>query len=227
MGEGHADEAKASDHRLTIDTQARRIVLDDRVVGLSAIEFAILAVLSDKPDGITTYDELITGVWGTSEYFDQHALEVQVSRLRKKLGESSRAPHFIETIRGVGYRFASSGSDEHMASLVYDSEMRIVQAWLKDDPVFASVPEHLIGSTWLPTFDAHHSLHVDRVRWLAQHLHAQGTRESRLLIDLDSAADRSITMQVLVTWHDADGRFDGVDAELFKTDLKVLRRPEG
>jgi DNA-binding response OmpR family regulator len=77
-----------AERSLLIDRYAREVTLDGGIIELTATEFDILEYLDGNVHQVVTYREVITAVWGDAMYFDQHALEVQVSRLRAKLGES-------------------------------------------------------------------------------------------------------------------------------------------
>jgi DNA-binding response OmpR family regulator len=55
---------------------------------------------------VFTRDRLLEQVWGTDYFGDDHVVDVHIANLRKKLGDDPAAPDFIETVRGVGYRFA-------------------------------------------------------------------------------------------------------------------------
>jgi DNA-binding response OmpR family regulator len=90
---------------LVIDVEAREVTLDDSEVELTKIEFDLLSQLSAAPRRVLTRERLIEAIWGYDWFGDDHMLEVHMGNLRRKLGESGRDPHFIETVRGVGYRF--------------------------------------------------------------------------------------------------------------------------
>ena len=74
--------------------------------GLTRTEFDILAALAREPGAVVDRAALLASVWG-SGYDDDHLVDVHVANLRRKLGDSSEQPRFIETVRGVGYRLAS------------------------------------------------------------------------------------------------------------------------
>ncbi len=87
---------------LQVDFEAHRVFLDDREVGLTATEFKLLAELVHNPGKVQTRDQLLNTVW--SYEFEGYArtVDTHVRRLRQKLGPCS---DWIETVRGVGYRF--------------------------------------------------------------------------------------------------------------------------
>lgn len=73
-------------------------------IALTAHEFDLLATLTRHPGRVFTRNQLLEQVWG-DEYYDDHVVDVHVANLRKKIEADSAHPDYIETIRGVGYRF--------------------------------------------------------------------------------------------------------------------------
>ncbi|MCL6522711.1 MAG: response regulator transcription factor [Firmicutes bacterium] len=90
---------------LTVDPARRLVLLDGKVVELSAREFDLLYVLASHPGYVLTREQLLDLVWGSDLAADGNNVTVAISRLREKL--SSVRPGFdcIQTVRGVGYRF--------------------------------------------------------------------------------------------------------------------------
>jgi DNA-binding response OmpR family regulator len=87
---------------LTIDRGARRVLIDDVEVELTPKEFDLLAFLAEAPGTVRTRSEVVESVWDPHWWGPTKTLDVHMASLRKKLGE----PGWVETIRGVGYRFA-------------------------------------------------------------------------------------------------------------------------
>ena len=90
---------------LVIDISAREVLLNGAPVELTRTEFDLLCRLTDTPRRVLTREQLIEAVWGLDWYSDGHLLDVHVGNLRHKLGESGRHQRFIQTVRGVGFRF--------------------------------------------------------------------------------------------------------------------------
>lgn len=90
---------------LTIDPGQRRVWQGDREVYLTALEFDLLAVLSSRPGFVFNRSQLLERVWGEDYFGDDHVVDVHVANLRKKLEEDSANPRYVQTVRGVGYRF--------------------------------------------------------------------------------------------------------------------------
>ncbi|MFZ4516105.1 MAG: response regulator transcription factor [Acidimicrobiia bacterium] len=91
--------------QLRVEPLARRVEVAGLEVDLTRREFDLLDVLTQSPDRVYTRTELITAVWGDSASTDEHALDVHLSNLRKKLHNSKHDRSVIETVRGVGFRF--------------------------------------------------------------------------------------------------------------------------
>lgn len=106
-----------------LDELSREVRVNGKDVVLTRLEFDLLTELSSHPRQVLTHQYLIQSLWETDHCIDSQALEVYVSRLRKKLGESGAAPHFIETCRGVGYRFRPPMKTHRpQLSFVYDRD---------------------------------------------------------------------------------------------------------
>jgi DNA-binding response OmpR family regulator len=80
------------------------VVVDNRPVSLTVIEFDLLAALAREPGVVLTREQLLDRVWGQDFVGDDHLLDVHIAKLRAKLGDEASEPRFIETVRGVGFR---------------------------------------------------------------------------------------------------------------------------
>lgn len=89
---------------LTVDPEARVVTVGGEAVELTRTEFDLLDALSDQPRLVLTKERLLERVWGSAAYRDDHVVAVHVANLRRKLGDTSEEPRFIQTVRGVGYR---------------------------------------------------------------------------------------------------------------------------
>ena len=69
---------------------------------LTATEFKLLELLARRRGRVQTRDRLLQDVWGYDNPIESRTVDTPMRRLREKLGETAR---FLETIRGVGYRF--------------------------------------------------------------------------------------------------------------------------
>jgi two-component system phosphate regulon response regulator PhoB len=90
---------------LKVDTQAHRVWSDGGEVELTALEFKLLVTLFERKNRVQTRSALLTDVWGIDADITTRTVDTHVKRLREKLGN---AGEYIETVRGVGYRFADA-----------------------------------------------------------------------------------------------------------------------
>ena len=88
---------------LRIDPERHRCELEGEAVPLTAKEFDLLRCLMERPGRVMTRDQLLDDVWGTDIAVTTRTIDTHLKRLREKLGTASDK---IETVRGVGYRFA-------------------------------------------------------------------------------------------------------------------------
>lgn len=91
---------------LEIDPGGRRVRVDREPIELTQREFDLLLFLARHPGQAFTRDQLMERVWQYSFYLDTSTVTVHIRRLRMKLERDPERPRFIETIWGVGYRFA-------------------------------------------------------------------------------------------------------------------------
>lgn len=90
---------------LEIDAAARTVTLAGTDVPFSRTEFDLLLTLARHPGIVFTRDRLLERVWGPEFIGTERVVDVNIQTLRRKLGDDPEAPRFIETVRGVGYRF--------------------------------------------------------------------------------------------------------------------------
>ena len=89
-----------------IDLAARKVYRGEEEIRLTPIEFNLLVELASHPGEAVSHEALLTKVWGPEYRTEGHYLKVYVGRLRDKLEKEPASPKLIETVRGVGYRFA-------------------------------------------------------------------------------------------------------------------------
>ena len=91
--------------RLRVDREAHRVWVDDQELELTALEFKLLVTLYDRKNRVQTRAALLSDVWGIDADITTRTVDTHVKRLREKLGT---AGDYVETVRGVGYRFADN-----------------------------------------------------------------------------------------------------------------------
>ncbi len=87
---------------LTLDPSARQVWVGDKVVDLSSKEFDLLDLLMRHSRQVLTRETIYDRVWGYDFSGESNILEVYIRYLRAKL-EAAGCPHYIQTVRGVGY----------------------------------------------------------------------------------------------------------------------------
>jgi two-component system phosphate regulon response regulator PhoB len=95
--------------RLRIDHTAHRAWVDDREVALTALEMRLLWTLYQRRGRVQSRGTLLDDVWDADPENNTRTVDTHVKRLREKLGG---AGDYVETVRGVGYRFAAQPGDE-------------------------------------------------------------------------------------------------------------------
>ncbi|MEZ5116818.1 MAG: response regulator transcription factor [Candidatus Nanopelagicales bacterium] len=89
---------------LRIDVRAREAYLRDELLELSPREFDLLAYLASRPGEVVTKRELLAEVWRLPYGGTDKTVDVHLSWLRRKLGETAQQPRFLVTVRGVGVK---------------------------------------------------------------------------------------------------------------------------
>jgi DNA-binding response OmpR family regulator len=92
---------------LQINLRQRIVELDGRTLELNRREFDLLAYLAARPNSVVTRRELIHDVWRQQHVGDDQTIDVHVSWLRRKLGESAANPRYLHTVRGVGLKLCA------------------------------------------------------------------------------------------------------------------------
>ena len=90
---------------LRIDLRAHSASLNGERLELSKLEFDLLCALAQHPGMAWPRERLLERVWGSDFPGTERVVDVHITGLRKKLGDTSDTPRYIETVRGVGYRF--------------------------------------------------------------------------------------------------------------------------
>jgi two-component system response regulator RegX3 len=97
---------------LELDPGARIARIDGRELDLSRKEFDLLTELMRHAGQVVKREDLMAEVWDTNWFGSTKTLDVHIGWLRRKLGDDSADPTYIETVRGVGFRFAAPEVEE-------------------------------------------------------------------------------------------------------------------
>lgn len=93
---------------LELRPSERRVFLDGEELGITKLEFDLLRVLMQRPGVAISREALAEVVWGNSMTYHDPTITATFSRLRRRLRDFGERPRFLETVRGVGYRFVPS-----------------------------------------------------------------------------------------------------------------------
>jgi DNA-binding response OmpR family regulator len=103
---GQADEAEKSDQYhigdLFVDIPRHLVTVTGKRVELTATEFRLLTILAERRGRVQSREQLLQDVWQYDNLIDTRTVDTHMRRLREKLG---RAAKYLDTVRGVGYRF--------------------------------------------------------------------------------------------------------------------------
>jgi two-component system alkaline phosphatase synthesis response regulator PhoP len=106
----HGAGAEVVLHRadLTIDVSRMTVARGARPIDLTATELQLLAALARQPGRVFTRAQLLDVVRGTAVESFERAIDAHIKNIRRKLERDSRNPRYVQTIYGVGYKFAES-----------------------------------------------------------------------------------------------------------------------
>ncbi len=85
---------------IVIDRESYTVTRRNEPIGFPKKEFELLSFLAANPNKVFTRDDLLTNIWGSDVYVLARTVDVHVRKVREKIGEQ-----FIQTVKGVGYKF--------------------------------------------------------------------------------------------------------------------------
>lgn len=100
-----AAEQVISFNELKLDAGSHRVTVGDRVVNVGPTEYRLLSFFMTHPERVYSRSQLLDRVWGGNVYVEERTVDVHIRRLRKVLEEHA-VDHYIQTVRGAGYRFS-------------------------------------------------------------------------------------------------------------------------
>ncbi|MES9990419.1 MAG: phosphate regulon transcriptional regulator PhoB [Candidatus Thiodiazotropha sp.] len=109
---GDSDNRLVEFAGLSIDPVSHHVSIDGHTLTLSPAEFRLLYFFMTHPDRVYSRNQILDLVWGSSVYVDERTVDVHIRRLRKQLSPSGH-DKFLQTVRGVGYRFSPTQSLQH------------------------------------------------------------------------------------------------------------------
>jgi two-component system response regulator RegX3 len=99
------DESVLTAGPVRIDVERHQVNIDDQSISLPLKEFELLEYLIRNAGRVLTRTQLIDRVWGSDYFGDTKTLDVHIKRLRAKIEKDPANPIYIQTIRGLGYKF--------------------------------------------------------------------------------------------------------------------------
>jgi two-component system, OmpR family, response regulator RegX3 len=92
---------------LQIHLGRQQVTVDGEPVRLTLSEFKVLALLAERPEAVVSRRELMQHLWASEHVGDEHACEVHISNLRRKIERNPSNPQRLLTVRGSGYKLVA------------------------------------------------------------------------------------------------------------------------
>ncbi len=96
---------------LVIDSASQRVSAGDQEIKLGPTEYRLLYFFMSHPERVYTREQVLDRVWGQGVYVEERTVDVHIRRLRKALAPFAY-DHYVQTVRGTGYRFSAKASAE-------------------------------------------------------------------------------------------------------------------
>jgi two-component system phosphate regulon response regulator PhoB len=100
---------------LSIEPSQHVVTVDGAPLPLSPAEYRLLYFFMAHPERVYSRSQILDQVWGTTVSVDERTVDVHIRRLRKQL-TASGYQHFLQTVRGVGYRFSPGNTQPEQSS---------------------------------------------------------------------------------------------------------------
>lgn len=98
------DKGRLQTGTLTLDTRSRRLLCEGKEIAMAPTEYRLLEFFMSHEGRAYSRTQLLDHVWGAGVYLEERTVDVHIRRLRKAL-EDSGTSHYLQTVRGHGYRF--------------------------------------------------------------------------------------------------------------------------
>jgi two-component system OmpR family response regulator len=96
---------------IRVEIDQHEVHVGDRLVDLSSMEFDLLVFLMEHPGRVFTRLELLEALRGTTYESFERSIDSHIKRLRQKIEPDPKAPRYVKTVFGVGYKFAKGGEE--------------------------------------------------------------------------------------------------------------------
>ncbi len=104
-------KAKVQRGEIVIDPTSHIVSVSGKSIELSALEFRLLHHLASHPGMVFSRDQLLDSVWGADRTVTPRSVDVYVRRVREKIELKPQEPTYVQTVHGVGYRFAINAEE--------------------------------------------------------------------------------------------------------------------
>ena len=108
QGASNAGTNRISLNALVLDADNYMLYRDGDPIGLTQMEYEMIRLFMQNPDQVLTKSDIYKQIW-KHERFDDNSLSVYMNRLRKKIERDPLHPRYLQTVRGIGYRFSGDG----------------------------------------------------------------------------------------------------------------------
>jgi len=105
LTKGTQDNANYDDGRLKVDIEKHRVLIKDKEVKLTPVEFRLLAYLVSNSGKVLSFEQILENVWGSEYQGNDDYVHVYISHIRNKIEQDTKSPRYILTVHGVGYIF--------------------------------------------------------------------------------------------------------------------------
>ena len=104
--DGRALDRKLIFPGLMIDLLRRQVSVQEKLVDLTATEFEILKFLAASPGRVYSREQIMQHLWDGEFYGEPRTADVHVQHIRKKIEPDPKTPRYVQTVRGIGFKFA-------------------------------------------------------------------------------------------------------------------------
>lgn len=105
QGNDYRAAYRYDDGRLTIDIEKQHVQIGGKRIKLTPVEFRLLEYLLSNAGKVLSFEQILLNVWGSEYQGSDEYVHVYISHLRSKIEEDTKSPHYIQSVRGVGYIF--------------------------------------------------------------------------------------------------------------------------
>lgn len=105
QNDNHSLATDYDDGHLKIDFEKHQVLINGKIIKLTPIEFRLLAYLEENAGRVLTFANILQNVWGNEYQGSDDYVHIYISHLRHKIEPNAKQPHYIISVRGVGYLF--------------------------------------------------------------------------------------------------------------------------